>query len=70
MINVPDNTGDTPLHNAAYKGYSKLCEVLLSRGASKDIKNDNGRTPEQEAKYNKKDSVAKLIREYPDQTKK
>ena len=69
VINVPCESGNTPLHWAAREGNSKICEVLLSKGASKDIKNSDGRTPEQEAKYKNKDSVAKLIWEYPDQTK-
>ena len=70
VINVSGESGNTPLHWAAYKGHSKICDVLLSKGASKDIRNSDGDTPEQEAKDNNKDSVAKLIREYPNQTKK
>ena len=42
----------------------------MSKGASKDIRNSDGDTPEQEAKDNNKDSVSKLVPEYPDQTKK
>ena len=70
VINVPCESGNTPLYWAAYKGHSKICDVLLSKRASKDIRNSDGDTPEQEAKYNNNDAVAKLILEYPNQTKK
>ena len=55
---------------AARNGHYKICELLLEKGASKDIKNNDGETPEQEARYYYHDAVAKLIREYPNHTKK
>ena len=70
VINVPYIRGDTPLHSAAWKGHYNICELLLEKGASKDIINKDGRTPEQEAKDWKHYEVANLIRDYPNHTKK
>ena len=64
LRDIPDNYGNTPLYWAAFSGHYKLCELLLSKGASKDKKNSDGRTPEQEAKYWNHDVVAKFIRDY------
>ena len=41
--------------------------TTFGKGASKDIKNNDGRTPEEEAKY--WNAVAELIRDYPNHTK-
>ena len=65
VINVPNDYGVTPLHWAAYKGHYNICELLLEKGASKNIKGNNGRTPKQAAKDEYHDAVAKLIQEYP-----
>ena len=47
-----------------------MCELLLAKGASKNEKNNWGETPEQKANEYKQYAVAKLIREYPNHTKK
>lgn len=43
-INHGDQNGDTALHHAAYNNMKKSVDVLLSRGASKKIKNIEGKT--------------------------
>ena len=35
----------TPLHNAAYRGFSECVTLLLSKGASVDAKDQSGDTP-------------------------
>ena len=40
-----DNEGDTPLHNACYKGYYQNARLLLRRGAANSPKNDSETTP-------------------------
>src|SRR5439155_13904700 len=44
-INTPNAAGDTALHFAAARGSSALAELLVSRGANINAKNNNGWTP-------------------------
>ena len=44
-VDLCDNYGDTPLHNAARHNQTKCVKFLLSRGASVNILNSRGRTP-------------------------
>ena len=37
---IPNKYQDTPLHNAAHKGYLGLAKLLLQFGANKDLKNN------------------------------
>ena len=46
-INVQDNEGETPLHEACYRGHSYILEILMLAGADETITNDNGKTPAQ-----------------------
>lgn len=43
-IDVQDNDGDTPLHNAAVNGDEKCIEVLISAGCNPLITNKGGKT--------------------------
>lgn len=43
--NTPDGRGDFPLHKAASAGSVAMVKLLLSAGASKDMKNRDGKTP-------------------------
>ena len=43
-VNVQNKLGDTPLHNAAWKGHAAVVEVLLEKGARKDLLNNERQT--------------------------
>jgi len=44
-INIRNMFGQTPLHFAAFLGYGKVVEFLLSKGADINAKDENGWTP-------------------------
>jgi ankyrin repeat protein len=44
-VNAADHTGDTVLHIAAAKGYNRVVELLVQKGANLDAKDNDGRTP-------------------------
>lgn len=45
FINFKDNDGNTPLHIAAFMGYTDIAELLLRYGANPNLRNKNGETP-------------------------
>ncbi|RXG57450.1 Osteoclast-stimulating factor 1 [Armadillidium vulgare] len=49
-INLQNKLGDTPLHNASIRGHHEICQLLLSRGASRNLKNIEGETAQSLAK--------------------
>ena len=44
-VNAKDRWGFTPLHEAAHKGRTQLCSLLILHGADPLICNQNGETP-------------------------
>eukprot|EP00299_Pterocystis_sp_00344_P019704 c9748_g1_i7.p1 GENE.c9748_g1_i7~~c9748_g1_i7.p1 ORF type:complete len:268 (+),score=63.97 c9748_g1_i7:336-1139(+) len=50
-----------PLHCAATKGHSPVCELLVSRGAEVKAKNTDGRTPLHSAAYNGHLKVCEML---------
>ena len=44
-VNAVDKWGFTPLHEAAQKGRTQLCALLLAHGADPSMKNQEGQTP-------------------------
>ena len=44
-LNATDKWGFTPLHEAAHKGWTQLCGLLLAHGADPTLKNQEGQTP-------------------------
>jgi ankyrin repeat protein len=51
LVSSKDNTGKTPLHWAAYKGYTNVAELLLANKADVNALDDEGDTPLHEAAY-------------------
>jgi len=52
-----DDIGNTALHMAAGYGYPEVVTVLLDAGANPDAKDNNGRSPADVSKMNKKNKV-------------
>lgn len=44
-LSSADDSGNTPLHMAASSNYVGAVNLLLTKGASCNLKNDMGRTP-------------------------
>jgi hypothetical protein len=44
-VNIANNQGNTPLHTAVSRGDEVFVQLLLVKGAQKDIKNKKGRSP-------------------------
>lgn len=44
-LNVQNKLGDTALHNAAWKGHVDIVRALLEKGAARNIKNNDKKTP-------------------------
>ena len=62
-IDVQNNDGYTPLHNAAYQGYEKCIQVLISAGCNSLLKNKDGNTA-----YDEATASAELIKQKYDKT--
>ena len=60
-INVQDNNGNTPLHNACYNGHSDVVETLMLAGADETITNDLQITPAQVAWGRGHNKLLKLL---------
>ncbi|XP_014278502.1 putative ankyrin repeat protein RF_0381 [Halyomorpha halys] len=56
-----DARGNTALHLAAKKGYLKIAEILLKHGHKIDIKNNDGKTPLDEAIEGRHSSIINLL---------
>jgi ankyrin repeat protein len=61
-VNVRTAKGNTPLHIAAYKGYTGTVWLLLARGASRTARNAQGQTPEDLAGLYHQDGVVAILR--------
>jgi hypothetical protein len=44
-INATDNRGQTPLHGAAFWGWTPVVQFLADHGAKLDAKDNQGKTP-------------------------
>ncbi|KAK4704114.1 uncharacterized protein P7C70_g2096, partial [Phenoliferia sp. Uapishka_3] len=60
-IDVKDNDGNTPLHNAAYHGHLWAAALLLESRANIDTENDGGQTPLQVALEEDNEEVATFL---------
>ena len=59
-IKDTENEG-TALDWAAYDGFPEIVAILLKNGANKNLTNEYGRTPLEEAKYHKRGDYEKVI---------
>ncbi|MEX0940886.1 MAG: ankyrin repeat domain-containing protein [Candidatus Babeliales bacterium] len=62
ILKIKDSQGDTLLHAASLKGYSKIVKLLLENGAPINIKGNCGWTPLHRASGNP--AVVQLLLEY------
>ena len=53
--------GETPLHDAAYGGHKEVAELLISKGADVNAKNNDGVTPLHDAARKSRKEVAELL---------
>lgn len=60
-INTTDQFGNTPLHDAAYKGQKDVVELLIARGLDINVKNLSGNTPLHTAASWNQMAVAELL---------
>jgi len=51
-VNVRNESGATPLHEAARRGYKEIVEFLIEKGAQINAKDEDGMTPLAEALLN------------------
>lgn len=59
--NHPDESGDTPFHEAARHGHSEVVQMLLDSGASINAKNKRRYTPLQRAILGNEVAVTKVL---------
>jgi hypothetical protein len=57
-------SGDTPLHQACYYGHSETARVLLKHGASVNVRNDQGRSPFDEARSRGNTELIALLQSF------
>jgi ankyrin repeat protein len=62
-VNVAQQGGWTPLHQAAKHGPAELVELLLEHDADVSARSDDGQTPLQLAESAARDAIAALLRE-------
>ncbi|PKN26745.1 MAG: hypothetical protein CVU65_04695 [Deltaproteobacteria bacterium HGW-Deltaproteobacteria-22] len=60
-VHAKNNLGYTPLHSCALNGCENTIRVLLKGGASKDARDNDGRTPYDRAKWVSQTSVLPLL---------
>jgi ankyrin repeat protein len=64
--NPRDSSGSTPLHDAAFKGHLKVCQLLLENIEEKNPVDKKGWTPLYLAAQNGHKHICQLIMEYID----
>jgi ankyrin repeat protein len=62
QINLKNQKGEAPLHEAARYGSEKTLQILLSAGADKALKNNEGKIPLDIANSIQNEAAAKLLK--------
>jgi ankyrin repeat protein len=60
-VNVKNNKGETPLHNASNGGHFRIVKLLIEKGSDVNAKAKNGWTPLSEASYKGHLEIVKLL---------
>jgi ankyrin repeat protein len=60
-VNIKDEAGNTPLHNAVITGSVEMIEFLLSKGADIDAQNTQLNTPLHEAIQRRVENISELL---------
>ena len=60
---MADQTGFTPLYDAAYKGHKDVVQLLLDRGAEPNMTDQNGMTPLSHAIQRGHTDIANILTE-------
>lgn len=61
LLNISDNSGYTPLHNAAYNGHLNIAEHLITLGANVSAASGSGSTPLHGAAFYGHPEIAQLL---------
>ena len=65
-IDQLDDFKMSPLHHAAKGGHTDTAKILLENKADKNLKNNDNRTPLEEAKFHENRGVANFIENWDD----
>jgi ankyrin repeat protein len=60
-IHIKNESGYTPLHCAASKGWKEMVELLISKGADLNAKSNDGRTPLDRASEEGQKEIVELL---------
>ena len=63
-VNAKDKDGDTPLHDAAFRGHKEMVELLLANGADVMARDNSGLTPLHEAHRRRHKEIVELLRKH------
>ena len=61
LVNMKDEKGWSPLHNAAHKGRTDIADFLISKGAEVDIKDEYDSTPLASAAWQAQKETVRLL---------
>jgi len=64
LIDAPDKLGYTPLMNAAFKGFTDICLILIRNYADISYENSSGKNALMSACYSGESSCVKLLRQH------
>ena len=65
---VKDGIGITPLHDACSEGHKEIVELLISKGAVLNAKDQDGKTPLDKAEHQERTKIADLLRKHGGKT--
>ena len=67
-VDVKDGIGITPLHDACSEGHKEIVELLISKGAVLNAKDQDGKTPLDKAEHQERTKIADLLRKHGGKT--